>query len=231
MSPPIRDGSGSSIGSIRLGDGSEIAEVRTGAGDVVFSSGPTIVDDFEDNDLSEYTKGFGGFIGGGVSSGVGIINSPVFEGSHALKVSNSSGLFSTSGLANYPSQGDTFQVRQYIDAGTQQQSIIAFGVQDANNCYALAVNNTNSALRLFNLVSGSATIEFQKSFTYPTEEWLKVQVEWSSSNITATVFDSSGTELISGSAQDNTYTSGGIGFAEGKSDTSLHAAFDKFVIL
>jgi hypothetical protein len=40
MSPPIRDGSGSSIGSIRLGDGTEISEVRTGAGDVLFSSGP-----------------------------------------------------------------------------------------------------------------------------------------------------------------------------------------------
>jgi len=37
MSPPIRDGSGNSIESIRLGDGSEISEVRTGAGDVVFS--------------------------------------------------------------------------------------------------------------------------------------------------------------------------------------------------
>jgi hypothetical protein len=40
MSPPIRDGSGNSIGSIRLGDGSEIAEVRTGAGDVLFSGLP-----------------------------------------------------------------------------------------------------------------------------------------------------------------------------------------------
>jgi len=40
MSPPIREGSGSSIGSIRLGDGSEIAEVRTGAGDVLFSAIP-----------------------------------------------------------------------------------------------------------------------------------------------------------------------------------------------
>jgi len=39
MSPPIRDGSGNSIGSIRLGDGSEISEVRTGAGDVLFSAG------------------------------------------------------------------------------------------------------------------------------------------------------------------------------------------------
>jgi len=38
MSPPIREGSGNDIGSIRLGDGSEISEVRTGAGDVLFSS-------------------------------------------------------------------------------------------------------------------------------------------------------------------------------------------------
>jgi len=40
MSPPIRDGSGSSIGAIRLGDGTEISEVRTGGGDVVFGAIP-----------------------------------------------------------------------------------------------------------------------------------------------------------------------------------------------
>jgi hypothetical protein len=43
MSPPIREGSGDSIGSIRLGDGTEISEVRTGAGDVVFSAVPDSV--------------------------------------------------------------------------------------------------------------------------------------------------------------------------------------------
>jgi hypothetical protein len=43
MSPPIRDGSGNSINSIRLGDGSEISEVRTGAGDVVFGAIPDSV--------------------------------------------------------------------------------------------------------------------------------------------------------------------------------------------
>jgi hypothetical protein len=41
---PIRDGSGNSIGSIRLGDGTEISEVRTGAGDVLFSAAPPIPD-------------------------------------------------------------------------------------------------------------------------------------------------------------------------------------------
>jgi len=55
MSPPIRDGSGNSIGSIRLGDGSEISEVRTGAGDVLFSAIPdSEVYDFETGDVSEW---------------------------------------------------------------------------------------------------------------------------------------------------------------------------------
>jgi len=50
MSPPIRDGSGSSIGAIRLGDGSEIAEVRTGAGDVLFSA----IRDAPNNAIHQY---------------------------------------------------------------------------------------------------------------------------------------------------------------------------------
>jgi hypothetical protein len=69
MSPPIRDGSGNSIGSIRLGDGSEISEVRTGAGDVLFSanaipdSGVThyefeqsLVDSWGTNDANDNTS-------------------------------------------------------------------------------------------------------------------------------------------------------------------------------
>jgi len=57
MSPPIRDGSGSSIGSIRLGDGSEISEVRTGAGDVLFSAIPDSVEhQFVANTWSENTN-------------------------------------------------------------------------------------------------------------------------------------------------------------------------------
>jgi len=66
MSPPIRDGSGDSIGAIRLGDGSEISEVRTGAGDVLFS-GSAIPDSaltqdlvawyrFEDGDARDYAS-------------------------------------------------------------------------------------------------------------------------------------------------------------------------------
>jgi len=69
MNPPIRDGSGDSIGSIRLGDGSEISEVRTGAGDVLFSASAIpdsgiYLDDVADNKLNNRdtysTTGFDG---------------------------------------------------------------------------------------------------------------------------------------------------------------------------
>jgi len=78
MSPPIRDGSSSSIGSIRLGDGSEISEVRTGAGDVLFSATPASARlrySFDDADTSSgtITDSFGSFDGalnGNITTGV-----------------------------------------------------------------------------------------------------------------------------------------------------------------
>jgi len=63
MSPPIRDGSGNSIGSIRLGDGTEISEVRTGAGDVLFSAvseSTLLAYGSDDNDVYVHDVG-GGF--------------------------------------------------------------------------------------------------------------------------------------------------------------------------
>ncbi|AFH21633.1 hypothetical protein OSG_eHP5_00215, partial [environmental Halophage eHP-5] len=63
MSPPIREGSGSSIGSIRLGDGTEISEVRTGAGDVLFSAvseSTLLAYGSDDNDVYVHDVG-GGF--------------------------------------------------------------------------------------------------------------------------------------------------------------------------
>jgi len=64
MSPPIRDGSGSSIGSIRLGDGSEIAEVRTGAGDALFRAIP----DSEDLNIRTTITEVSGSDGDSISS-------------------------------------------------------------------------------------------------------------------------------------------------------------------
>jgi len=103
MSPPIRDGSGDTIGSIRLGDGSEISEVRTGAGDVLFS-GTTVIEDFENN-----LSNFGTVTDASVQSNI------VQEGSSALGVddggSNPRGVASQpgDGLPEYPTRGARYE--------------------------------------------------------------------------------------------------------------------------
>jgi len=98
MSPPIRDGSGSSIGSIRLGDGSEIAEVRTGAGDVLFSAisspdNPLFQYLYNDtNDTTTVTDESSNNNDGQVANGTSNISysSDSVEGSHSLELSGDS---------------------------------------------------------------------------------------------------------------------------------------------
>ena len=97
MSPPIRDGSGNSIGAIRLGDGSEIAEVRTGAGDVLFSADPPIADslvsrfNFE-NDVTDSVGSNDGSIVGSptftTTAKVGNTALEFFGGSDGVNISN-----------------------------------------------------------------------------------------------------------------------------------------------
>jgi len=103
MSPPIRDGSGSSIGSIRLGDGTEISEVRTGAGDVLFS-GTTVIENFENN-LSNF----------GTVTDASVQSNTVQVGSGALGVDDGSsdprGVASQpgDGLPEYPTRGARYE--------------------------------------------------------------------------------------------------------------------------
>jgi len=115
MSPPIRDGSGSSIGSIRLGDGTEISEVRTGAGDVLFSATSIPdsavhrwkLDDVSTGTVTDSVGSFDGTVNGTTSV------SGTFQGGSASQ--------SSSGTSN-----------QYIDLGN-------LTILDENRTSALSV--------------------------------------------------------------------------------------------
>jgi len=148
MSPPIRDGSGNSIGSIRLGDGSEIAEVRTGAGDVLFSAGPpdSAIDTYEPhlyedlgNSLSDY-----------YSSDLANYNrqtNAVLDGQQTLKSDGSGNidLVSNAGLPRYPEQGDVVELLiQSSSSGRCLFGTFASGIGvnkgAANNAYEIVLN-------------------------------------------------------------------------------------------
>jgi hypothetical protein len=114
MSPPIRDGSGNSIGSIRLGDGTEIAEVRTGAGDVLFSAIPdSVVSRPADNNQGSLTGKFGVRINSDVKwPSIGAELSSNYSGgstAYIYRVSDGQlkGQTDISGLA----AGDTFTIK------------------------------------------------------------------------------------------------------------------------
>jgi hypothetical protein len=120
MSPPIREGSGSSIGSIRLGDGSEISEVRTGAGDVLFSAIP-------DSAVVQYNaKELTGFVDGDTVS-----TRP--DQTDTLDLNNGSGTYRSSGLNGNPTVDYDNQSDEHFASGTTiSQKFVVYVVVDAN---------------------------------------------------------------------------------------------------
>jgi len=147
MSPPIRDGSGSNIGSIRLGDGTEIAEVRTGAGDVLFEAGvpdSVLAQEliawyrFEDGDARDYTNDLDATFADSTAFD-GSINGATFQSTAGVTDFNTganSGAFDFAG-------GDEITVPEF---DLNQGTVMAwFEVDDLNNgnLFAIGVDEDN----------------------------------------------------------------------------------------
>jgi len=207
MSPPIRDGSGSSIGSIRLGDGTEISEVRTGAGDVLFS-GADVIDSMEDQDKAEYFDFFQG-------SNVQVSTARASDGSASFEwVGGKASIYSNSGLENYPVRGDTIR-HDYFQATDGAASGFDFGGDNPQNSYGVFVD-LNGKLELRRDTrnnGGSIQVLAISPISPPTGEFLTVEIVWGTPTITAEVRDASGTTLATVSADDSFFDSGGIGWS------------------
>jgi len=165
MSPPIRDGSGSSIGSIRLGDGSEIAEVRTGAGDVLFSaipdsgvarwtfddadtSGSTAIDVFGNND---------GTING-VTTGVSGANQ-TFQTAEAYSFDGANDFVSFPSLGIFDGSQSFSLAAWFRREGSGDQMIIS---AEGERIWRLKYDSGNNALD-FNVFDGSSTALFSNT--------------------------------------------------------------------
>ncbi|UPV99667.1 hypothetical protein M0R88_14245 [Halorussus gelatinilyticus] len=185
-------------------NGSEIQPSDIGGG----GSSATVVDDFEDGNLSEY-----GFDRG--SSGASVVSSPTHSGSHALEYAGTNTeAISTSGLNAYPSAGDTvsFWVR---GSGGAAKTNLSYGVQDHTNRYFVRVNISADNLALYRLEGGSST-ELAADWSTPAlsqDAWYELEVQWATDGThTLTLLDSSGSQLTQVSTTDTTWSSGGVGF-------------------
>lgn len=177
-------------------------------------TGPTVtlVDDFEDGDISEYQYDTGSF---------SVQNTVVKEGSLALRIDNGTNQhissFPGDGLPYYPEAGDTF--RWWGRTSVSEHWILLYfgsqkgtgGPDDRPDGYATFLNFANSEFILRKRESNTNYKLASTPFNYSLDTWYDVEIQWGTDGtIVLRLLDSNGNELASVSATDTTFTSGGI---------------------
>jgi len=186
-----------------------------------------IVDDFEDGDISEY---------GGSTGSFATQTGTVYEGTYALyNTADKVSIASTSGLDNYPSLGDTLSVRVQTDSRSDSIDNVWFNAQsetDTPDGYAMRFDYNTNNWQINKWSGGGQNQLASTSVTYPTQSWLEGQMSVASNgDITATLLDSTGTQIASVSANDTAYGAGGIAFRVNSSSGSDKSYFDKAKLL
>lgn len=173
-----------------------------------------IVDSFEDNDLSEYSGGSGLNV---VDSGSG----QVYSGTYALECTTGfSSAESQSGLDNYPSAGDTFNVWVYPTSTTGEVEVrFAIDSGDDSNRYHLEIGGDGDV----KLQDGAFNLIARANGGIATDVWNRVRCVWGAGgSFDIEIYDESGTLQSSDSGSDSQFTSGGIGFGDSGIDAPFY---------
>lgn len=195
--------------------GNGAAATTTSSSTAVFD----VIDDFEDNSLSEYS---------GQTTAFQTDTGLVFGGSYSLEAVNPNG-FSNGTMARFDqtvSQGEIIRYRQYISDPTTSSDEICtlFGVQSPaslNDNYAVCLElfGTDRMSIVENAVRndtyGGATQLSSTNVNYTSAGtgWYEVEIDWQTNNtIDVSLYAPSGSLLATTSATDATYTSGGYGY-------------------
>lgn len=187
-----------------------------------------IIDSFEDTDFSEYSNDTDNYSRDGTRSQDGSYSAYTETGVNSV-IANS--IISTSGLSNYPSQGDVFHCWLYYDDSNGIPGVL-FGVQDIDNLYFVRQSD-NGGFSIFKRDAGSNTELAQEGAANENGQWLEFEVDWQSDGtISFDVKDTNGNSVDAGlpvTATDTTYTSGGIGLGFGqKAKNQSQCWFDAY---
>jgi len=176
---PTQDGAGNNIESFYDGEGNSIGTIYQGDGTVVWSSAPdipqAIVDDFEDNDLTEWSD----------TSNIQITSTTALEGTYSLEItgrldSNRPYSLSGDGLDYYPQKGDKFSALLWQDSNDTLPGY-CWGV-DTNtnglNGYSVIHHPNNNEIVIYRLDDGSLTQIFRPSVTLSTNQTYEYEIQW-----------------------------------------------------
>ena len=172
--------------------------------------------------------------------------SPIYDSTQSLHVEESDGtnvaIGSQTGLDNYPEVGDTFELYVYIQDATEENRAMAwYAVQDSSfstrpdDAYALRFDFSENVFELTRMENGNFNTVFDESVTWTDwdGDWLHVEVDWQNDgDHDILVEDLDETEIVSASANDDTFSDGGIGFGINSSGgDTLGMNFDNWFIL
>ena len=232
MAPTNIDGS--QVSGITI-DGSAVQEV-TVDGTVVFtSSGVTVLEDFNDQDLSDWT---------GATADWNFSTSTVKEGTASTyQVNSSSGSDAIRDESASVAQGDVIRWYARIASNSVPDGNVfcGYGVQSGGSAsdfysstdvYAAVLSYESSEIELRRYDSGSpsGTAFASQSVTPPTDEWLTVTVAWNGDNTHEMwVHDSSGSQVANTSGSDSTWTSGGLALASDDDSEGVNQYVDEIV--
>jgi hypothetical protein len=170
----------------------------------------TIVDGFEDDDISEY---------GGDTGQFRTVDTTVFDGTYALEGSTGGGgffIYSDGSLDTTPSRGDRYRVTtQLLDSANQSQ--LWFGVQSTpssgqtSDGYVARLNGKQDKLQLLRRENSNTSSLSSTSMTVEADEWYDILVEYGDP-IRTVVYDEAGTQIAATSVSDDTFDRGRIGF-------------------
>lgn len=179
--------------------------------------GPSVFaffDDFEDNNITEYS---------GNTSMFATNASFNYEGSYGLAAAGGYETGKTTGgiyrTGTTFGQGSTIRFFQKLAAGTDDEPCTLFAVQGSGQNYAVCLDQypTDKVIISKNVTSNSndsGGTELASSSVTWTAGWYEVVINWLTNNsINVTVYNSSGSTVATTSVTDSTYSSGGMGFS------------------
>ena len=180
-----------------------------------------LVDSFEDQSLSEYTDledsgGASSFTFADPSIGAMDNNR---DGRYCVRLSGDSTFpkaVSTSGLDNYPAEGDSFEWYTFHSTNSSTANYgVYFGVSDLSNLYFTRINASSPDTALEEKSGGTNSVIVSNTTDTPATGWVEWSIDWGASqSFTVTAIDSAGTKLLdgaTGSASNHQVTSGGFG--------------------
>jgi hypothetical protein len=165
---------------------------------------------------------------GGDTGVASVVSSPVYDGSQALEMAVSTNNHKViSDTDTTVAQGDTIAgvTQAQVSPG---EGVAYWGTQGENGSssisgYRAAIRSDNDDVVIQRVDSGSATNLATPSVSMPMNEWLEWEVDWQTDGdmVFALRYASNGTQILSTTVTDSTYTSGGVGFGA-YADSAYH---------